>query len=154
MRVRSFAVLAILSLAIVFPQAQTNPSAEKQILALLERQMQAANAHDTDRFLSPFLHSDNLVFVSEGTIIRGWNRLREQQLVWWNNGKSDVVYTQTATPELDQLAPGSMLVTQQLAAQRNSSAGNTQPLHLVATTVWKKSSAGWQIVYCHESLAP
>jgi hypothetical protein len=63
---------------------------------LLHEQALAADAHDTDRFLAAFLHDDSLIFVINGQLIRGFNSLHEQQLKWWNNGKSDVIYTQLA----------------------------------------------------------
>lgn len=120
---------------------------------MLKRQMEAANAHDTDQFLAPFLHNDSLVFVSEGEVIRGWNRLREQQLKWWNNGNSDIVYSEPAGPALIHLDAHTVVVTQQLEAHRKSSDDRTKSLKLVATTLWRESSAGWQIVYAHESFA-
>lgn len=77
-------------------QAQSKSSAAQQILPLLQEQALAADAHVTDRFLAAFLHDDSLIFVINGQLTRGFNSLHEQQLKWWNNGKSDVIYTQVA----------------------------------------------------------
>jgi hypothetical protein len=62
------------------------------ILPVLNEQMFPANAHDTDRFLGTYLHSPDLIFIVKRQVIPGWDSLHKQQLKWWKNGKSDVVY--------------------------------------------------------------
>ena len=83
-----FAGLFVTGLA----RAQSTSLTADQLLPLLNEQMLAANAHDTDRFLATYVHSPDLVFIANGQIIRGWDSLHEQQLKWWKDGKSDVVY--------------------------------------------------------------
>mgnify|MGYP001554483343 CR=1 FL=1 len=79
--------------------AQAAPAdARHQIEPLLDEMVAAANAHDTDRFMKVYLHQPSLVFVFNGTIFRGFDALHEQQLKWWNNGASDVAYTQRGAP--------------------------------------------------------
>jgi hypothetical protein len=74
-------------------------SAGREIRPLIHQQRAAANAHDTDGFLTTYLHAATLVFVIDGRMIRGFDNLRSQQLKWWNDGKSDVIYTELAPPE-------------------------------------------------------
>lgn len=61
-------------------QMPTSPNSPEQQIRILQRAMDAAaNAHDTDRFMAPFLRSDALVFVINGRVIHGWDALRDQQ---------------------------------------------------------------------------
>jgi ketosteroid isomerase-like protein len=133
--------------------AQSSHSAEQQILPLLHEQSLAANAHDTERFLASFLHSDALIFAINGEIIHGWNSLHDQQLRWWSSGKSDVVYREQAPPEFVSLGPKTVLVTQQMASHRTLPNGNPSDGTFVVTTVWQRLPAGWRVTYAHESWA-
>ena len=101
-----------------FCQAQSNSSVADQILPLLTEQLLAANAHDTDRFLATFLHDASLIFVINGEVIRGFENPHEQQLKWWNHGKSDAMYTEQTPPDFISLSSKTVLVTQQLASHR------------------------------------
>lgn len=124
-----------------------------QIRALMADMALAAHAHDTDRFLRPFVHGPSLVFVVNGKIIRGWARLHAAQLTWWRNGKSDVVYTPVGKTRFTDLAPGLVLTTMQLASKRSGPDGKPATGTLAVTDVWKKLPNGWRIVYAHESWA-
>ncbi|MEO6969009.1 MAG: hypothetical protein ABI132_11245 [Rhodanobacteraceae bacterium] len=83
----------------------------------------AANAHDTDAFMAPFLHQPSLVFVIDGETIRGWDALHAQQLKWWRNGKSDAVYTPSGNAEFMPLAADLMLTTTTHASRRTLANG-------------------------------
>jgi len=134
-----------------FAAAQSNASIAKQILPLLHQQEVAANAHDTDAFLASFDHDSSLVFIVNGEVIQGFAALHEQQLKWWKNGKSDVVYTEQTKPQVMVLDSHAALVTQQLASHRTMPDGTTHDDTFVITSIWKKLSAGWRVTYCHES---
>ncbi|HKI95785.1 MAG TPA: hypothetical protein VJ992_10905, partial [Gemmatimonadales bacterium] len=73
--------------------AQSTPMPQQQIQHILDQQMAAANAHDTDRFLASYLHDSTLVMVFNGEITTGFDSVRALQLMWWKHGKSDVVYS-------------------------------------------------------------
>lgn len=145
-------LLACLSVA-AFAQAQSKQAAKDQILPLLAEQLTAANAHDTDRFLATYLHSPELIFIANGQIFRGWDNLRDQQLKWWKNGKSDVVYAQESQPEVAVLDPETVLVTQQMTAHRTGPDGKPSDGTAVITTIWRRLPIGWRVTYGHESLA-
>lgn len=143
------ALLVILSC----PIFAASPSPQEQVQPLVDASERAANAHDTDAYMAYLRKSPDLVFAINGQIIRGWDKLREQQRVWWKNGKSDVVYTATAAPEFDTLAPDTVLVTQQLSSRRTGTDGKPSLGAFVVTSVWKHLPEGWRIVYAHESWA-
>ena len=136
-----------------FCQAQSNSSVADQILPLLVEQLAAANSHDTDRFLATYLHNQELVFIANGQIFRGWDNLRDQQLKWWKNGKSDVVYAQESQPEVAVLDPQTVLVTQRITAHRTGPDGKPSDGTAVITTIWRRLPIGWRVTYGHESWA-
>jgi len=147
-------IFATCLLAASVAPAQSKPSVAQQILPLLHQQVVAANAHDTDSFLATFLHDPSITFVFNGQIIRGFDNLREQQLKWWKNGKSDAVYIEQGQPEIDGLDAHTALVTQELASHRTMPDGKPHDDKFVITSIWQKLPAGWRVTYCHESHTP
>jgi ketosteroid isomerase-like protein len=114
----------------------------------------AANAHDTDRHLAAYQHSPALIFVANDQEIHGWDALREQQLKWWQNGRSDAVYTVLGAPEYAMPASDVVVQTYFLDSRRAGADGATHGAHLAVTDVWRKLPEGWRIVYAHESVVP
>jgi uncharacterized protein (TIGR02246 family) len=131
-------------------QAAGSP-ARRQIEPLLDTMMLAANAHDTDRFLTVYLRQPTLVYVFNGVIIHGWDDLRAQQVKWWNNGKSDVVYTRRGAADFSVLGSDVVVVTMGLASHRTRASGEVQSGELAVTMVWRQGPEGWRIVQAHES---
>ncbi len=154
MRSRSWAIVCTPVLLAGALAAQGAPaSPRRQVEPLLESMMVAANAHDTDRFLAPYLHDSTLVMVFNGAVISGFDSVRTLQLKWWNNGRSDVVYTRRAPARFRVLGPDALIVTDALRSQRTDSAGVTRQADFAATSVWQKRPEGWRIVAVHESTA-
>lgn len=153
-RMLGVAVLAcMLAPVIVCAQADaaTSVAVRRQIEPLLHEQMLAVNAHDTDRFMAAYLHDASLVFVFNGTLYNGWDNLEAQQLKWWNNGKSDVVYSQRGPSEFTVLSPTIAVVMNPLESRRTLPNGETSMGEFAVTMVWQKRSNGWKIVQAHES---
>ena len=147
---------AVLACAVIFPvvhAATAGPSAEQAIRPIMAEMGRAAKAHDADTFMAPFLRSPGLVFVINGKIIRGWDALHAQQVKWWRQGKSDVVYTPQGKPAFMQLARDVVVTTLELASHRTLPDGKVGTGTFVVTDVWKKLPQGWRIVYGHESWA-
>ena len=135
-------------------RAQSAPSAEAQIAPLLDSQVVAANAHDTDRFLRTFVHDSTLVQVFNGEVTVGYPAVRALQLRWWQNGRSDVVYRRAAPPSFLVLDSGAVVVTQPLTAERTAADGRVARRTIAVTMVWQKRDEGWRVAYQHESSAP
>lgn len=147
---RSICALVLLTFSLP-SLVQAQSSAERAILPLLQQQTLAANAHDTDRFLATYLHAPTLTFVIDGRVVRGFDTLREQQLKWWKEGKSDVVYTELAPPEFLRLGKNSILVTQQFASRRTGPDGKPTEGKFAVSSVWQHLREGWRVTYAHES---
>lgn len=131
--------------------AAGTPPALHQIRAMWGDMQRAANAHDTDHFMVPFARSPNLVFAINGEIIRGWDALHAQQLKWWNNGKTDALYTQDGKPEFMALGPDAEVLTASFTSRRTGPDGKVSAGRFVVTYIWKRLPHGWRIVYGHES---
>jgi uncharacterized protein (TIGR02246 family) len=134
-------------------RAQSAPSPQREIAPLLDSQVVAANAHDTDRFLKDFLHDSTLVQVFNGQVTRGYAAIRALQLKWWHNGRSDVVYRRAGPPSYLVLDPRAVVVTVPLASQRTGGDGKVVRGTFTVTMVWQKRAEGWRVVYQHESTA-
>lgn len=128
-------------------------AARQQILPIWNGMQEAANAHDTDRFMAPFVQSADLVFAIDGRVIRGWDALRAQQLKWWKNGKSDAHYMQDGSPAFMALGADAEVSTASFTSRRAGPDGKTSTGKFVVTYVWRKLPQGWRIVYGHESWA-
>lgn len=128
-------------------------TAQQQVQSALDGMERAANAHDTDRYMAFFAHRPELVFAINGEVIHGWDALRAKQLEWWQHGKSDAVYTETAKAGLMPLADDLIVTTSPLAARRTLADGTTSASHFVVTSIWKQLPQGWRVVYAHESWA-
>ena len=159
MKIRLSLVLAVGLYAAALAQAQSTtaveqPTVEQQILPILREQFVAANAHDTDGFMASYAHDSSLVFVFNGTEIRGFDDLHAQHLKWWKNGKSDVVYSEEAPAEFLRLGPETALVTQHLAGHRTGPDGKPSSGAFTLTTIWRRRAEGWRVIYGHESWVP
>jgi ketosteroid isomerase-like protein len=129
------------------------PTAQQSIRSIMTQMMQAANAHDTDRFMAGFLRSPSLVFATNGVVLHGWNALYAQQLKWWHHGKSDVHYSQKGPTEFMALAPDVEITTQRLYSRRTLPNHKVSTSAFVVTSVWRRLPQGWRILYGHESWA-
>lgn len=133
-------------------EAQSTPTAqERQIQPLLDEMVVAANAHDTDRFLAPYAHDADFVFVFNGDVTTGFANLRALQLKFWNNGQTDVVYTRRGPATFTVLTPTVVLVTDLLSSRRTLPTGEIKTTDVTVTMVWQKRPEGWRIVQMHES---
>jgi uncharacterized protein (TIGR02246 family) len=147
-------LIAAFAASVAGAQEPATASVQREIQPLLDDELVAANAHDTDRFLKAYLHDSSLVFVFNGSITRGISRLRELQLKAWDNGKSKSTYELRNPTEYRVLSPKVALAMMQLTAHRVLPTGETKAGDLTVTMVWEKRSDGWRIVQAHESSVP
>lgn len=135
------------------PAEAAAADARQQILPIWNRMQDAANAHDTDRFMAPFVRSPDLIFAVNGEVIRGFDALHARQLQWWNNGRSDARYTEDGSPRFMALGAGAEVSTASFTSRRTAPDGKARVGRFVVTYVWKKLPQGWRIIYGHESWA-
>ena len=126
-------------------------SARAQITPLFAEMQAAANAHDTDRHLSFYAREPSLLFIINDQRIIGWEALRDKQRQWWNEGKTDVVYTQVGEPEYSMPGPGLVMLTHFLTSHRSLPSGAMRVTGFGISALWQKRPEGWRIIHAHES---
>jgi len=123
-------------------------SAVTPLLAELEA---SANAHDTDRHMAAYARDPSLIFVFNGSIVRGWNQLRELQRQWWNDGKVRGSYTYLDSPIFEALGGDAGLTTCLITAKREAADGSVAETILAYSALWRRLEVGWRITFAHES---
>ena len=147
--VSMLASVLMLNSAVAEPTA---PAAKDELRALLGEMLEAANKHDTDRFMAVYARSPSLQVTFDDLTMRGWQTVRDQQLQWWDNGRSDAVYRMRSAPEITEISPDVIATLQSMEVTSTGSNGKKATVQVVATSVWKKLPEGWRIVLAHESL--
>lgn len=126
-------------------------AARADIAPLFAKMQAAANAHDTDGHLAFYAREPSLLFIINDQAIIGWEALREKQLQWWNNGKTDVVYTQVGQPDYRMPAPGLVMLTHFLTSRRTLPSGETRTTGFGISALWQRRPEGWRIIHAHEA---
>ena len=147
-RRRALAIICILMPAIASAAPTQTQNATAQIRSVLRAQQEAWNRGDIDRFMNGYARSTSIVFVSEDTIRRGWETVRER----YRKKYSDRAKMGTlAFSDLDitLLSPDAAVVLGHWSLKR----ANDQP-HGRFTLIFKRLPEGWRIVHDHTSAAP
>jgi ketosteroid isomerase-like protein len=126
-------------------------AARAEIAPLFAEMQAAANAHDTDRHVAFFAREPSLLFIINDDAIIGWEALREKQLQWWNNGKTDVVYTQAGQPDYRMPAHGLVMLTHFLTSRRTLLSGEKRTDGFGISLLWQRRPEGWRIIHAHEA---
>jgi len=126
-------------------------SARAEITPLFAEMQAAAKVHDTDRHLAFYAREPSLLFIINDQRITGWETLRIKQRQWWNDGRSDVVYTPMGEPDYRMLGPGLVVVTYFLTSRRTLASGEIRVSGFGISAIWQKRPEGWRIIYAHES---
>ena len=132
----------------MFAAPTQTQNATAQIRSVLSAQQEAWNRGDIDRFMNGYARSPSTVFVSEDTIRRGWETVRER----YRKKYSDRAKMGTlAFSDLDitLLSPDAAVVLGRWSLKR----ANDQP-HGRFTLIFKRLPDGWRIVHDHTSAAP
>ena len=140
-------IFCILMAAIVSAAPPQNQNATAQIRSVLSAQQEAWNRGDIDRFMNGYARSASTVFVSEDTIRRGWETVRER----YRKKYSDRAKMGTLTfsdLEISLLSPDAAVALGRWSLKRP----NDQP-HGRFTLIFKRLPEGWRIVHDHTSAA-
>jgi len=137
-------ILMAISVSAV-PTDTVNPVA--QIQSVLRAQQEAWNRGDIDGFMNGYARSPSTVFVSEDTIRRGWETVRDR----YRQKYSDRAKMGTLTfseIEISLLSSDSAVVLGRWSLER----AKDRP-HGRFTLIFKRLSEGWRIVHDHTSAA-
>jgi ketosteroid isomerase-like protein len=146
---KSAALLFFLSVA-----AAADPvleTARSEVAPLLAEMAAAANAHDVERHVGFYAHDPSVILIFNGEAIAGWEAIRDKQREWWQNGKTDVVYTMQGKPDFRAPGPGVVVSTIFMKSRRTMPGGGTKEGDFTVTAIWQKRAEGWRVIYSHES---
>ena len=131
----------------MFAAPTQTQNATAQIRSVLSAQQEAWNRGDIDRFMNGYARSPSTVFVSEDTIRRGWETVRER----YRKKYSDRAKMGTLTfsdLEIALLSPDAAVALGRWRLER----AKDRP-HGRFTLIFKRLPEGWRIVHDHTSAA-
>ena len=134
--------------AIVSAAPRQTQNATAQIRSVLRAQQEAWNRGDIDGFMNGYARSASTVFVSEDTIRRGWETVRERYRKKYSD-RAKMGTLAFSDLEITLLSPDAAVVLGRWSLKR----ANDQP-HGRFTLIFKRLPEGWRIVHDHTSAAP
>jgi len=135
-------------LAVPAEKEQDRASAGVQIRSVLRAQQDAWNRGDIDGFMNGYARSKSTIFISEDTLRRGWETVRDR----YRKKYSDRAKMGTLTfsdLEITPLSLDSAMVLGRWRLKRT----NDRP-HGRFTWIFHKTADGWRILLDHTSAAP
>jgi ketosteroid isomerase-like protein len=123
-------------------------SAVSEIRSVLRMQQDAWNHGDIDRFMNGYAHSRHTVFVSEDTVRRGWETVRNRYREKYSDRAKMGILT-FSDLEIVLLSPDSAVALGRWKLQR----AKDRP-HGRFTLIFRCLPEGWRIVHDHTSAAP
>jgi len=129
------------------PKEQVPSRAVSEIRSVLRMQQDAWNHGDIDRFMNGYAHSSHTVFVSEDTVRRGWETVRDRYREKYSDRAKMGVLT-FSDLEIVPLSPDSAVALGRWKLQR----AKDRP-HGRFTLIFRRLPDGWRIVHDHTSAA-
>ncbi len=123
-------------------------SAIAEIGSVLRMQQDAWNHGDIDRFMIGYASSRHTVFVSEDTVRRGWETVRDRYRKKYSDRAKMGILT-FSDLEIVPLSPDSAVALGRWKLQRLK-----DPPHGRFTLIFRRLPEGWRIVHDHTSAAP
>ena len=138
----------ILMVITVFAAPEQTANALTQIRSVLQAQQAAWNRGDIDGFMNGYARSASTVFISEDTLTRGWQTVRDRYRKKYSNRAKMGTLT-FSDLEITLLSSDSAVASGRWKLKR----ANDQP-HGRFTLILKRLPEGWRIVHDHTSAAP
>jgi beta-aspartyl-peptidase (threonine type) len=143
-------VFVLISLSVSAAPAgekQDRVNAVAQIRSVLRAQQDAWNRGDIDAFMNGYAHSRSTIFVSEGTVRRGWETVRARYRKKYSDRAKMGLLT-FSDLEITSLGPDAAVALGRWKLKR----AQDQP-HGRFTLIFRRLPEGWRIVHDHTSVA-
>ena len=131
----------------LFAAPKQTANALTQIRSVLQAQQDAWNRGDIDGFMNGYASSASTVFISEDTIARGWQTVRDRYRKKYSSRAKMGTLT-FSDLEITLLSSHSAVASGRWKLKR----ANDQP-HGRFTVILRRQLEGWRIVYDHTSAA-
>ena len=142
----AFMVAAIFLAAANIP-AIAQPEAAEQIHAVIRAQQEAWNRGDIDGFMNGYARSKSTIFVSEDTVTRGWQTVRDRYKKKYSDREKMGMLT-FSDLEITPLGKDAAIALGRWKLKR----AKDEP-HGRFTLIFRRTSDGWRIVHDHTSAA-
>ena len=143
------AITSCVLIALTIPAApKQTSSATAEIRSVLRAQQEAWNRGDIDGFMNGYARSKSTIFISEDTVRRGWETVRDRYREKYSDRAKMGVLT-FSDLEIVPLSPDSAVAFGRWKLQR----AKDRP-HGRFTLIFRRLSEGWRIVHDHTSAAP
>lgn len=119
------------------------------VTAVLTMQSDAWNKGNLDEFLTGYLDSDDITFVSSSGEVRGLKALRDRYEKRYGKSKETMGKLTFSDLEVQQLGGKHALCVGKWHVERKQEA----PLSGIFSLVLIRTSAGWRIIHDHTSVA-
>ena len=147
-RARWIAITSCTLMAItLFAAPEQTANSLARIRSVLRAQQEAWNRGDIDRFMNGYARSASTVFISEDTIRRGWQTVRDRYRKKYSSRAKMGTLT-FSDLEITLLSSDSAVASGRWKLKRASD----QP-HGRFTLILRRRPEGWRIVYDHTSAA-
>ena len=148
-RARWIAITSCMLLAItVFAAPEQTADPVTEIRSVLQAQQDAWNRGDIDGFMNGYARLPSTVFISEDTVRRGWETVRDRYREKYSN-RSKMGTLTFSDLEITPLSSDAAVPSGRWNLRR----ANDQP-HGRFTLILKRLAEGWRIVHDHTSAAP
>ena len=145
-RARWIAITSCMLLAItLFAAPEQTADAVTEIRSVLQAQQDAWNRGDIDGFMNGYARSASTVFISEDTIRRGWQTVRDRYKQKYSN-RAKMGTLAFSDLEITPLSSDAAVAS----GRWNLKRANDQP-HGRFTLILKRLAEGWRIVHDHTS---
>jgi ketosteroid isomerase-like protein len=118
-----------------------------EIRAIIQAQQEAWNRGDIDGFMNGYARSKSTIFVSEDTVTRGWQTVRDRYKKKYSD-RAKMGTLKFSNLEITPLGADSAVVLGGWKLKR----AKDQP-HGRFTLIFRKIADGWRIVHDHTSAA-
>jgi ketosteroid isomerase-like protein len=150
-RARWIAITSCILMAITAfaaPEQTPNVFGVTEIRSILQAQQDAWNRGDIDGFMNGYARSSSTVFISEDTVRRGWETVRDRYREKYSN-RSKMGTLTFSDLEITPLSSDSAVASGRWNLERA-----TDHPHGRFTLILKRLPEGWRIVHDHTSAAP
>ena len=139
----------LLAMAVaVFAASEQTANSAIEIRSVLQAQQDSWNRGDVDGFMNGYARSASTVFISEDTITRGWQTVRDRYKQKYSN-RAKMGTLAFSDLKITLLSSDFAVASGRWRLKR----ANDQP-HGRFTLILKRLPEGWRIVHDHTSAAP
>jgi uncharacterized protein (TIGR02246 family) len=138
--------LVILTCVIANGKPRQAKSAEREIRAVLDRQVEAWNSHKLDGFMAGYWKSPDLTFFSGGTREAGWDQTMQRYIDRYTGEGKEMGTLDFSELKIELLGPRAAFVRGKWHLKLNK--GDAGGLF---TLIFRKQDGGWKIIHDHTS---